>query len=124
MVLFSNARGTEHAATAVRSSPGMSVQPDISIFISAPPPSRDVGFLAHAEASPLRVIFSWEGGIGRVALAARTTFFSPPLSLAKARWRIFSLCEDPVLKAKSWAIFFRKGYHIDCPHCDLFFSAL
>jgi hypothetical protein len=58
MVLISNARGIERAATAVRSSSGMSVQPDISIFISAPPPLRDVGYLAHAEVKPLHVVFS------------------------------------------------------------------
>jgi hypothetical protein len=33
-VLLSNARGIERAATAVSSSPGVSVQPDISIFVS------------------------------------------------------------------------------------------
>jgi len=33
MVLISNARGLERAATAVNSSPGMSVQPDIPIFV-------------------------------------------------------------------------------------------
>ena len=58
MVLNLNARGIERATTAVRSSPGMSVQPDIPIFISAPPPSRDVGYLAHAELKPLHVVFS------------------------------------------------------------------
>jgi hypothetical protein len=124
MVLFSNARGTEHGTTAVRSSPGMSVQPDIPILISAPPPSRDVGFLDHAEASPLCVVF-FVGGRDRTScFSGSYNLFSPPLSLAKARWRIFFLCKDPVLKARNWAIFFRKGYHIDCPHYDLFFSAL
>ena len=39
MVLISNARGAERAATAVHLPPGMSVQPDILIFVSAPPPS-------------------------------------------------------------------------------------
>jgi len=58
MVLISNARAIERAATAVRSSSGMSVPPDIPIFISAPPPSRDVGYLAHAEVKPLHVVFS------------------------------------------------------------------
>ena len=86
MVLISRQIGPERAATAVCSPHGMSVQLDIPTFISAPPPSRDVGFLAHAEVKPLHVVFSWVGGIGRVALAT-------------------------------------KGYHIDCPHYDLFFLA-
>jgi hypothetical protein len=58
MVLLSNLRGIERAATEVRSSSGMSVQPDIPIFVSAPPPSRDGGLLAHAEVKPLHVVFS------------------------------------------------------------------
>ena len=49
IVLLSNAREIERAANAVRSSPGMSVQPDIPSFVLAPPPSGDVGYLAHAE---------------------------------------------------------------------------
>ena len=36
MVLILNTRGLEHAATAVHSSPGMSVQPDIPIFRFSP----------------------------------------------------------------------------------------
>jgi len=38
MVLISKARGAECAATAVHSPPGMSVQPDIPVFVSALPP--------------------------------------------------------------------------------------
>ena len=34
MALISRARGIERAAAAVPSSPGMSVQPDIPIFVS------------------------------------------------------------------------------------------
>jgi len=58
MVFISKARGIEHTANAVRSAPGMSVQPDIPIFVLAPPPSRDVGYLAQAEVKPLHVVFS------------------------------------------------------------------
>ena len=57
-MLIPRARGIECAATAVRSSPGMSVQADVLIFVSLPPPSRDGGFLAHAEVEPLHVFFS------------------------------------------------------------------
>jgi len=35
--------------TEVRSSSGMSVQPDIPTFVSVPPPLQDGGLLAHAE---------------------------------------------------------------------------
>ena len=45
-VLISRARGIDRAATAVRSSFGMYVQPDIPFFVPAPPPSRDVSELA------------------------------------------------------------------------------
>ena len=41
-MLISRAKGIDRAATAVRSSFGMSVQPDVPFFVSAPPPSRDV----------------------------------------------------------------------------------
>ena len=57
MVLILRARVVERAATAVRSSPGMSVQPDIPIFVSPSPPSRDGGFFARAEVKPLHVAF-------------------------------------------------------------------
>jgi len=56
--LFSKARGIAHAANAVRSAPGMSVQPDIPIFILALPSSWDVGYLAQVEVKPLHVAFS------------------------------------------------------------------
>ena len=49
MVLISRARGHEHPATAIRSPHGMSVQPDVPTSVSAQPPSRDSGYLAHAE---------------------------------------------------------------------------
>ena len=48
-VLISSARGIERAATAVRSSPCMSVQPEIPILVSVAPPSRDGGLFANAE---------------------------------------------------------------------------
>ena len=49
MVLISRARAIERAATAVRSLPGMSVQPDVPIFVSPSPSSRGDAFFAHAE---------------------------------------------------------------------------
>jgi len=57
MLLISNARGPERPATAVRSPHGMSVQPDIPIFLSVPPHSQDVEVFAHAEVRPLHVAF-------------------------------------------------------------------
>ena len=45
-VLTSKARGIERAATAVRSSFGISVHPNIPFFVLAPPPSQDVPELA------------------------------------------------------------------------------
>ena len=48
MVLLSNERCSEHPATAVCSCHGISVQPDTPTFVLALPPSRDVGYSAHA----------------------------------------------------------------------------
>ena len=45
MVLIPRARGIERAATAVRSSPGMSVQQDIPISVMTPSPLLDDVFL-------------------------------------------------------------------------------
>jgi len=53
MVLISRERGPERPATVVRLPHGMPVQPDIPIFVSAPPSSRD-----HAEVKSLHVVFS------------------------------------------------------------------
>jgi len=64
MVLISRARAIERAATAVRSLPGMSVQPDVPIFVSPSPSSRGDAFFAHAEVKPLHVVFSWAGSAG------------------------------------------------------------
>jgi len=58
MVLISRARGIERAVTAVRSLPGMSVQPDVPIFVSPSPSSRGGAFFIHAEVSLLHVVFS------------------------------------------------------------------
>jgi len=58
MALISRAKGIERAATAVRSLPGKSVQPDVPIFISPSPSSRAGAFFAHAEVSLLHVVFS------------------------------------------------------------------
>ena len=49
-MLISNARGIERAVTA-RSPSGMSVQPDIPIFVTMPSPSRDDGFLEGLDES-------------------------------------------------------------------------
>ena len=57
MAFISKARRIERAANAVCSFP-MSIQPEILIFVLAPPPWREVGYLAHAEAKPLHVVFS------------------------------------------------------------------
>ena len=57
--LFRRREGSnKRAANAVRSSPGMSVQPNILIFVLAPPPWWDVGYSAHEEAKPVHVVFS------------------------------------------------------------------
>ena len=45
MMLISRARGRGRPATVVRSPHGMSVHPDIPIFVTTPSPSRDDGFL-------------------------------------------------------------------------------
>jgi hypothetical protein len=50
MVLISNARGIERAITA-RSPSGMSIQPDIPIFVATLSPSRDGGFLEGLDES-------------------------------------------------------------------------
>ena len=57
MVLILRARGSEHPGTAVRSPHGVSIQPDIPISVSLAPPSRDGGFLAHAQVQPLHAAF-------------------------------------------------------------------
>jgi hypothetical protein len=49
-VLILNARGIEHSIGA-RSPSGMSVQPDIPIFVTMPSPSRDGGFLEGLDES-------------------------------------------------------------------------
>ena len=49
-MLISNARGIGRAVTA-RSPSGMSVQPDIPIFVTMPSPSRDDGFLEGLDES-------------------------------------------------------------------------
>jgi len=51
-VLILRERVTEHAAITVRSSSGMSVQPDIPIFVTTLSPSRDDGFLEGLDELP------------------------------------------------------------------------
>jgi len=62
MVLISNARGIELAATAVCLSYGMSVQPDIPICVSTLPPSRNGGY---AQVEPLHVAFREQQGLDK-----------------------------------------------------------
>jgi hypothetical protein len=57
-VLLAKARGLERAATAVRSPVRMSVQPDITICVSALPPSSEEGaFSLMQRVKPLHVAF-------------------------------------------------------------------
>ena len=72
MVLISRARGIECAATAVPSSPGMSVQPDIPIFVSALPLSSAKARRRHAAGQRSACSFPMSGRGCRVATRART----------------------------------------------------
>ena len=101
-VPFLRPRGIERAATAVRSSLGMSVQPDIPIFVSTPPPSWDGGFLTHAEVEPLHIASSWAGRVGQVTLAAHT-----PYRVSVQPEALFPLLSRPPSSAKATRKFFQ-----------------
>jgi len=84
------------ATTAVRSPHGMSVQPDILILFSMPPPSWDGGFLPSSACCFFVSRKDWTGRVSGSHTLPRVcstrsaiSFFSRPPSSAKATRKLF-----------------------------------
>jgi len=94
MVLISRARGNERTATAVRSSPRMSVQPDIPLFVSGPPPLPDGGFFGSCRGLTSVCSFFVSRRGWTSCVSSSYTLFPPPPSPTKARWSLSAPCAE------------------------------